>query len=419
MLYSGLYDDNYIIVHKYLKRGVINLKNEIVIPIKYDHIFQYGPNIFRVKVGKKYGLVNDKGKTVVPIIYDSIDRMGYNSGIYRLRLYNKYGLFNINGKDTGLIYDYIVRSSDNLIRLQLDDKWGFINQNFEEVIPIIYERAWDFEDSFALVMEDGEWYFLCYMSEEEKQERKKEMKEHSWLYKLTNKIFNSFNNYVKIPVKEQISNRSLLGEHMSHFVRTKKGALYVHDYITARNESALVPIEIDKVTHFDDNGYAEVRKDGKYGLINADGEFVIPCIYDELRRLKNIQYVVVRIKDKWGAVDLQNNTIMEFLYEDAFDDKDNYVVVVQDCKMGCIGILDKAGVNIPCRYDMMGHFNEKGYTAACLNGKWGVIDINNNVLAPFIYDRAYNPGYKDAIGMVRNSLSGLIFKYSATESIME
>ena len=137
-----------------------------------------------------------------------------------------------------------------------------------------------------------------------------------------------------------------------------------------------------------------MRKDGKYGLINADGEFVIPCIYDELRRLKNIQYAAVRIKDKWGAVDLQNNTLIEFMYEDAFDDKDNYVVIVQDGKMGCIGVLDKVDVNIPCKYDMIGHFNEKGYTAACLDGKWGVIDVNDNVIAPFIYERAYNPGYK-------------------------
>lgn len=408
MLYCGLYDNNYIIVHKHLKRGVINLKNEIVIPIKYDHIFQYGPNIFRVKVGKKYGLINDKDETVVPINYDSIDRMGYNNGIYRLRLENKFGLINVNGKNTGLIYDYIVRTGDKLIRVQLDDKWGFVNQNFEEVIPIIYERAWDFEDSFALVKEDGEWYFLFYMSEEEKQERKKEMKEHSWPYKLTNKIFNSFNNYAKTPVKEQVKNRSLLGENLSHFVRTKKGALYVDDYIPTRKESALIPIEIDEVTHFDENGHAEVRKDSKYGIINIDGEFVIPCIYDELRRLKNIQYAVVRIKDKWGAVDLQNNTLIEFLYDDAFDDKDNYVVVVQDGKMGCIGILDKAGVNIPCKYDMMGHFNEKGYTAASQDGKWGVIDVHDNIVEPFIYERAYNPGYKDTIGLELNDKCSFI-----------
>ena len=45
----------------------------------------------------------------------------------------------------------------------------------------------------------------------------------------------------------------------------------------------------------------------------------------------------------------------------------------------------------------MGYFNEKGYTAACLNGKWDVIDVNDNVIAPFIYDRAYNPGYINAI----------------------
>ncbi|MBQ2243948.1 MAG: WG repeat-containing protein [Bacteroidales bacterium] len=275
------------------------------------------------------------------------------------------------------------------------------------MIPVIYERAWDFEDNFALVKEDGEWYFLFYMSEEEKQKQKEEMKEQSWLYKLSTKIVNSLNNYDKISVKEQIKNRSLLGEHSSHFVRTKKGALYVHDYITARNERALVPIEIDEVSYFDDEGYADVRKDGKSGLINADGEFVIPCIYDELCRLKNIQYAAVHIKDKWGAVDLQNNTLIEFLYEDAFDDKDKYVVLVQDGKMGCIGILDKADVNIPCKYDTMGYFTEKGYTAACLNGKWGVIDVHDYIVEPFIYDRAYHSGYKDTIGLERNYLSSL------------
>ena len=68
----------------------------------------------------------------------------------------------------------------------------------------------------------------------------------------------------------------------------------------------------------------------------------------------------------------------------------------------CIGILDKAGVNILCKYDMMGHFNENGYTAACLNGMWGVIDVDDNVLAPFIYDRAYNSGYKCTYGRTGN-----------------
>lgn len=48
---------------------------------------------------------------------------------------------------------------------------------------------------------------------------------------------------------------------------------------------------------------------------------------------------------------------------------------------------------------MVEHFNENGYTAACLNGKWGVIDVYDNVLAPFIYDRAYNSGYNNAIGL--------------------
>lgn len=169
--------------------------------------------------------------------------------------------------------------------------------------------------------------------------------------------------------------------------------------------------------YFDDDGYAEVRKDGKYGLINADGEFVIPCMYDELRRLNNVQYAAVRMNGKWGAVDLHNNTLIEFVYDDAFDSKDNCVAVVKDGKMGCIGVLDKTGVNIPCKYDMMGHFNEKGYTASCLDGKWGVIDVNGNVLTPFIYDRAYNPGYKNTIGLELNGQCSIIkMKFTLDEN---
>lgn len=109
--------------------------------------------------------------------------------------------------------------------------------------------------------------------------------------------------------------------------------------------------------------------------------------------------------------DLQNNALIKFLYEDAFDDIDNYVIVVQDGKMGYVGVLDKIGVNTPCKYNMMGHFNKKGYTAASQDGKWGVIDVNDNVLVPFIYDRAYNPGYKDTIGLKnRNMVTGLLFR---------
>lgn len=141
ILYCWHYNDNYFVVHKYLKKGVVNLENDMLIPIEYEHVFQYGPNVFRVKLGHKYGLINTNGEIIVPIIYDSIVRMGYNSGIYRLRLDNKYGLYNIKGKETGIVYDYAVSSGDKLIRVQFDGNWGFINQNFEEVIPTIYERA--------------------------------------------------------------------------------------------------------------------------------------------------------------------------------------------------------------------------------------------------------------------------------------
>lgn len=47
----------------------------------------------------------------------------------------------------------------------------------------------------------------------------------------------------------------------------------------------------------------------------------------------------------------------------------------------------------------MGISSDAYYTAASQDGKWGVIDVDGNVLVPFIYDRAYHSGYKNAIGL--------------------
>ena len=99
--------------------------------------------------------------------------------------------------------------------------------------------------------------------------------------------------------------------------------------------------------------------------------------------------------------------------EDAFLLKDvwggsHLLAICVDGVMGYIGVQEKVGVNIPCKYDMMGHFNEKGYTAASQYGNWGVIDVHDNIVEPFIYERAYNPGYKDTIALELNDKCNFI-----------
>jgi hypothetical protein len=54
-------------------------------------------------------------------------------------------------------YDYITEYSDGLAHVVLNNMHGFINENGNEIIPIIYELAFDFIHDFARVTLNGKW----------------------------------------------------------------------------------------------------------------------------------------------------------------------------------------------------------------------------------------------------------------------
>lgn len=66
----------YAIVSDGRKFGIVDVKGNIVCPVKYDEIesnySEHFPDLAMVRVGKKYGLVDKNGKEVVKVAYDDI-----------------------------------------------------------------------------------------------------------------------------------------------------------------------------------------------------------------------------------------------------------------------------------------------------------------------------------------------------------
>lgn len=62
-----------------------------------------------------------------------------------------------------------------------------------------------------------------------------------------------------------------------------------------------------------------VKKDGKYGFINAKGETVISFDYDWVDDYDEITGLICAEKDgRFGFIDKTGKTIIPFVYEDAF-----------------------------------------------------------------------------------------------------
>ena len=126
--------------------GVIDVKNNVIVPFEYDEVFPAFGMITVVKQNKK-GVFNHKGRLIVPIAYDEIKHPFSTSTSINVCKKGKWGVVNKKGQ---IIceprYDEIGSYGFTCGRLAVckDGKWGFINWNGREVIECIYDKVYQF-----------------------------------------------------------------------------------------------------------------------------------------------------------------------------------------------------------------------------------------------------------------------------------
>jgi hypothetical protein len=246
------------------KIGVIDtLGREIIGFNKYEYI-NYGikPGTFIIKKGDFYGVIDYKENAIIPSVYDRIDN---TAGYYRVVQGNKRGLYSTTGK-ISLPVQY-----DNVGGLFYKDKTVFcVSQS----------------DKYYLIDEDGKI--------------------------LTTKKYESIGNYVN-------------GVNWSNnFFGSWTMSLY---------------------------NRAMCKYNGKFGWINIDGEEVIACQYDDVFRndfylspQAGIIAVVKTVNGKYkcGVIDINGQTILPLIYDDLEVLKENIKVELN----GRIFEVDKDGNKI-------------------------------------------------------------------------
>ncbi|MCD7879293.1 MAG: WG repeat-containing protein, partial [Candidatus Gastranaerophilales bacterium] len=185
---------------------------------------------------------------------------------------------------------------------------------------------------------------------------------------------------------------------------------------------------------FSNYDYFAAKQEGKYGVIDHDGNEILPFIYDMIEpnvtnHELNRQLAVVSKNKKFGVVDLNNNMIIPFEYEEIgilSDEslcvkKNNQIKIVDfslkqvsDTKFqyiglrnneGCFcaikdniyGAIDKMGKTvIDFKYDYMCPL-DKGFFVAQQGEKnnQGIIDKDDNIVTAFKYNFSKNVIYRE------------------------
>lgn len=277
------------------KYALVDVKNKKeIIPPTYDEARLFSENISMVRQGNYYGFIDSKGESLTALEFEAV--WNYNDNLILVQQRGKYkflrkasmtntilGFADIMGVDNDTDYDQVIFShGDDYAIVKLDGKYGYINREGEEVIPLMFENATLFDDDVATVQFNGKWGVID--------------RDGNRLIEFKYERLMAFCNGVTVAQKGK-----------------KWGAIDPAD-------NPVIPFKYKHITHFNDAGLALAKKGKDWGVINPKGETVAPFVYEfdiEYASLLDLSEDFVWIKQggKWGTLNLKGNLVIPFEYD--------------------------------------------------------------------------------------------------------
>ncbi|EAK0978971.1 WG repeat-containing protein [Campylobacter lari] len=124
----------------------------------------------------------------------------------------------------------------------------------------------------------------------------------------------------------------------------------------------------------------QAKLNGKWGFIDKNGEIIINPIFDNVSNFKE-NLASVKINGKWGFINESGKFITEPIFNYAWNFKENFASIRLKEKWGFIN--KNGNIAIKPIFDYTLDFNEN-LAGAKLNGKWGFIDKSGK-----IYNKTY------------------------------
>ena len=160
----------------------------------------------------------------------------------------------------------------------------------------------------------------------------------------------------------------------------KIGYLGLFGMINEQGE-IIIPFEFDEIEQFL-NDRAKAKKEGKWGYINEQGEIIIPFEFDEIEQFLNDR-VKAKKEGKWGYINEQGEIIIPFEFDEIGQFLNDRAKAKKEGKWGYIN--EQGEIIIPFEFDKIEQFlNDR--VKAKKEGKWGYINEQGEIIIPFEFD---------------------------------
>lgn len=354
--------------------------------------------------------IDDNAKRTIKIERQKIMRIQLKPGAYMFKFDSTHF------KDTFIEVKVVINKEiEDLIEVKLiseinkcdfyirnvNNKYGYVNRQGKDVIPLKYDYAGKFCCDLALAR-NGKHYFYI------------------------NKVGSKVIDIDGFDGSDFSENLALVSTYHLDYNKKKYG------YIDKKG-TFVIPVEFNDALCFSE-GIAAVMIGDKWGYIDKTGKEILPFSFQQAKNFRD-GVAPVCINDKWGAIDKSGKILINLQYDymDTFNDgiaifynkvseyrclygyidnkgseifsaQFNYVypfseglaaIVTEESK---VGFINKRGEYIiPPIYDSDhmcysndGYRFKDGLAGVCLNGLWGFIDTDGEVAIPFKYEHIDN-----------------------------
>ena len=360
------------------KYGYINRNNELIIPYQFEKKSGFKPNgLAKVSIDKKLGFINLKGDVVVPLFYEDAS-IKKDASVVSVKKNGNWAVFTNKGEQlTDFVYESFDKndhwfpfSVNGPVLVRKDAEMGYLNSKFEMVVPFgKYLSAEPFNENHLAIVESK-----------------------NYLYG----IIDTLGNYV-LPCKfDQLTHPNRYSYELYEFLYKVDGKWGILNEKAEMVFGGCITEPIWGKRSFPDKKYQNVfivkNDHQKFGLINGNGQALIPFIYDSLQLMdNNSQWVLAKKDGNYGIVNAKNEVVHPFEFNaiDWYRFRQFYVAGIN----GKYGILNrKLEEIIPYKYELLDPIfktNNQNIIAQ-KNGKRGIIDMNEEVIVPFQYDSISN-----------------------------
>lgn len=289
----------------------------------------------------KYGFIDQNGDAAIPFTYDWAG--SFSDGRAYFEIGDRYGYLDRSGSEI-VVLDCDSASSfqEGMAYISVDGKYGFINTDGEIVIPLVYDDVSYFESGMAKVRTGSKFGIIDTTGK---------------------KIIPIIYDMVEI---------------RTGFINTRSDQIN-----RCYNINGQLLLENYEWVNSDINEYNRFLKyqsNGKRGLIDRQGNIIIPPEYDWITVIPPLNMICLRQGDQEWLASESGEMLTSVKYDNiSFNPPYDAAVVQVGEKYGLLNLADLSEA-APIIYDSLSVVNNKALYM--LNGKQGVMNSNGEIIVP-------------------------------------